>query len=327
MSPRLAAAVVVVFAAGVAAFGWARWSGLDTAPDPASDLALPSLFSPREVSTLEILSADSSRGVPVLCYHYFRPGFTVGRLARVLGAVFFNLPTVPDKDFWTTTAPSFDSQLAYLSERGFRTIDLDALVAWQEGWGTIPEKSVVITIDDGDRSVIEHAVPVLRRYGYRATLFLITGLAGERSWNDLDLLDWGTLRELEHEGILRVESHTHRMHSKVRRGGEQVPRFLVECHGAGGAPALDSPLGEDLRESRAAIARELGHEARFLAWPFGFGSSEVDSLARAAGFERVVTLRPARSPARPSGSVDRYAVTARTSPLAFRSIVDGLSPR
>ncbi|MGQ0722890.1 MAG: polysaccharide deacetylase family protein [Candidatus Eiseniibacteriota bacterium] len=327
MSGRLAAAVVAVFAAGVAAFGWARWSALDTAPDPQSDLALPSLFSPRELSTLQILAADTSTGVPVLCYHYFRPGFTAERLARVLGAVFFNLPTVPDKDFWTTTAPSFESQMAYLHANGYRTIDLDQLVAWQAGRGTIPEKSVVITIDDGDRSVVEHAVPVLRRYGYRATLFLITGLAGESSWNDLDLVDWETLRDLEREGVLRVESHTHGMHSKVRRGGDQVPRFLVECHGAGGAPTLDSPLGEDLRRSREAIARELGHESRFLAWPFGFGSSEVDSLANAAGFERVLTLRPARNPARPGGSVGRYAVTARTSPVAFRTIVDGLSRR
>jgi peptidoglycan/xylan/chitin deacetylase (PgdA/CDA1 family) len=327
MSGRLAAAVVVVFAAGVAAFGWARWSALETTPDPASDLALPSLFSPREVSTLTIVASDSSRGVPVLCYHYFRPGFTAGRLARVLGAVFLNLPTVPDKDFWTTTAPSFDRQMAYLHERGFRTIELEHLVAWQEGRQTIPERSVVITIDDGDRSVVEHAVPVLRKYGYRATLFLITGLAGERSWNDLDLVDWETLRALESEGVLRVESHTHGMHSKVRSGAGQVPRFLVECHGESGAPTLDSPLGHDLRRSREAIARELGRESRFLAWPFGFGSAAVDSLARAAGFERVLTLRPVRNPARPSTAVHRYAITARTSPLAFRTIVDGLSPR
>jgi peptidoglycan/xylan/chitin deacetylase (PgdA/CDA1 family) len=174
---------------------------------------------------------------------------------------------------------------------------------------------------------VEHAVPVLRRYGYQATLFLITGLAGERSWNDLDLIDWDTLRRLEEEGVLRVESHTHRMHSKVRRGGEIVPTFLADCRDAAGVPSLDSPLGADLRASRTAIARELGHESRFLAWPFGFGSSETDSLARAAGFRQVVTLRPSVNPGYPAGSLGRYAVTARTSPVAFRGLFGGLSPR
>ncbi|HMB67719.1 MAG TPA: polysaccharide deacetylase family protein, partial [bacterium] len=205
---------------------------------------------------------------------------------------------------------------------------------WMDGEGAIPEKAVVLTIDDGDVSLVEHAVPVLRRYGFRATLFMLTGRVGERDWNDLDLVDWDTLRRLEREGVLRVESHTHRLHTKRNVDGEPVPEFLLAARDEEGRLARDSRLVQDLQASRAVIRRELGHDVSFLAWPFGFGEAGVDSVAHSLGFERILTLRPERhtpdferAPGAPhDDGLGRYAVTARTSLRLFRRMVgDGTS--
>jgi biofilm PGA synthesis lipoprotein PgaB len=232
----------------------------------------------------------------------------------VLGAVLLNMPTLPDKEFWTTTVPEFERQMRWLADHGYRTIALEDLVDHLEGRRDIPPRCFVLTIDDGDRSFVEHAVPVLRRYRFTATLFLLTGSAGVSGWNDLDVVDWETLRALEEEGIVRVESHTHELHDKVERDGAWVPRFLAD-------PAA---VREDLEASRAAVRRHLGHDAQFLAWPFGYGGPEVDSLARAAGMRRVLTLRPERTRAdEPAAgrALGRYAVTARTSLRLFRLMV------
>lgn len=319
----LSTGIVVVMA--LAIIGYARWLAYDPAPSADGDLDVPLLFGKEELRWEDLL-ADQDPGVPILCYHYFRPGLTPSRLLRVLGAVLLNMPTLPDKDFWTTTVPEFDRQMRWLYENGYRTVGLPELEAWMNGKGEIPAKAVVITIDDGDDSVVRHAVPVLRRYGFQATLFMLTGRAGERDWNELDLIDWDTLRRLEREGVLRVESHTHRLHTKHEVDGEPVPLFFAAARDSTGRLAADSRLVRDLRASRATIQRELGHDSAYLAWPFGFGDATVDSVAHSLGMRRVLTLRPERnapdfdrSGAEPhDDGLGRYAVTARTSLRLFR---------
>jgi len=277
-----------------------------------SDLSVPAVFAD-DTPLHERIEAQRLSGVPILCYHYFNRGFTAGRLARVLGAVLLSMPTLPDKEYWTTPLPEFERQMRFLAEEGYRTVALDELADYLDGRRELPRRSVVLTIDDGDFSFVEHAAPVLRRYGFTATVFLLTGLAGVDGWNDLDLVDWDTLRALEAEGVVRVESHTHRLHAKVEQDGRWVPMFLAE----------PETVVQDLETSRAAIRQHLGHDSRFLAWPFGYGSPTVDSLAVEAGMRRVLTLRPERNTPAPAsaGALGRYAVTARTSFRVFRMMV------
>lgn len=299
-------------------------------PGPASDLDIPRLFVPTDL-TVDDLERQLSTGVPILCYHYFRTGLTPGRVFRVLGAVLFSMPSLPDKDYWSVSMPEFERQMRWLHDHGYRTIELDELGAWMEGRIPKPERAVVITIDDGDESIVRLAVPVLRKYGFHATVFLLTGRAGEENWNEVDFATWEQLREAERQGAIRVESHTHDMHTKVRQGGELVPRFLVSAYDRTGEVTAASELAWDLRRSRDSIRSELGHEARYLAWPFGFGDAATDSLALELGFRRTLTLKPMRNeqePALPGEDVrpdglGRYAITARTSMRAFRLMVAG----
>ena len=324
--------------ASVAVVAWvvvsgSRWLRRGVEPDPAGDLDVPRLVAPGEFG-YEQLARTPATGVPILCYHSFREGLTPLRLVRVLGAVLLNMPTLPDKDYWTTPLPEFERQMRWLHEQGYRTISLDELCDWMDGRGPRPERAVVITIDDGDESLATLAAPVLRKYGFSATLFLLSGRTGQRDWNDIDFVDWPTLRRLQEQGVIRVESHTHDMHTKVSIHGEWVPRFLVSGRDADGKVSFDSALGRDLATSRAAIRRELGTDAHYLAWPFGFGEAGVDSLAHREGFRRLLTLHPRRNlrdfrtileGEAPDG-LGRYAVTARTSFRMFRLMIEGGQP-
>jgi hypothetical protein len=103
------------------------------------------------------------RGVTVLCYHYFSDHPAPARALRALGAVLLGLPLVSDVETWTTPAGQFENQLRYLAERGFRSLDLDELVAVAEGRAPLPERAVVLTFDDGDRSVHRIAWPLMRK--------------------------------------------------------------------------------------------------------------------------------------------------------------------
>src|SRR5690606_34241856 len=84
----------------------------------------------------------------------------------------------PDNDMITTTPERFESQLAWLAEAGFSTLDAQGLAAFLAG-EPMPEKSVVLTFDDGFLDNWVYAHPLLARYGMRAVLFAITGQIGD----------------------------------------------------------------------------------------------------------------------------------------------------
>src|SRR5688572_19360299 len=80
---RIAAVAVILFA-GLAVFGWMRWQAR-SGPSAQSDLDVPGLFA--EVPKIESAADARAPGIPILCYHYFRPGLDFERFARILGAV------------------------------------------------------------------------------------------------------------------------------------------------------------------------------------------------------------------------------------------------
>ncbi|HEU4929392.1 MAG TPA: polysaccharide deacetylase family protein, partial [Candidatus Krumholzibacteria bacterium] len=216
---------------------------------------------------------------------------------------------------------------------GYHAVTLDELHEWQTGRRELPGKPVVITFDDGDQSVYDLALPILARYGFRATLFVVTSRVGTR-WNGIDCLDWSRLRELEESGVFRVESHTDDLHYKVETADHTEPVFVAASeHGAeiDGSRDWERKVREDLQRSSAAIERNLGRQPHFLAWPYGAANAKLNRIAAEEGFVRTCSLRAKRnvrvfataSNAAPPVEISRYTITARTSLRVFKSILDG----
>jgi len=167
----------------------------------------------------------------------------------------------------------FERQMDALLLWGYRTITLDQWLDYRDGrLDRLPSKPLILTFDDGYTCFDEHAWPILKPRGLRATVFLVASeIGGWNSWDRaemrLPLLGAERIRALQDEGV-HFGSH----------GFSHVPLAKVEP-----ARALD-----ELTRSRAALTDVLRRDVTALAYPFSNQDARVRRLAEQAGYRCAV---------------------------------------
>jgi peptidoglycan/xylan/chitin deacetylase (PgdA/CDA1 family) len=177
-------------------------------------------------------------------------------------------------DAWETwfslSEETFVAQLEQLRNAGWQPIDRRTFLRGLDDPASLPPRAALITFDDGYRSVLDTALPLLERFGFPAVVFVPTGfIGGTNDWEDGSqpqerVCGWDELLELERRGVA-VESHgvTHR--SLERLG----PRSLEH----------------ELRASRAVLEERLGRSVELLAFPYGAGGrGRLSSELAVAGY-------------------------------------------
>ncbi|MDP1907016.1 MAG: polysaccharide deacetylase family protein, partial [Hyphomicrobium sp.] len=193
-------------------------------------------------------AADPPLHVPILLYH---------RLG----------PTVTDE--MTVTTRVFEGQLATLQERGHQVIRLRDLVEALQGSGTVlPERAVVLTVDDGHRTVYTDMFPLIRRLRLPVTLFIYPTAISNASY----ALTWEQLAEMKASGLVDVQSHT-----------LWHPNFNVERRRLA-PPAYERFVQDQLIKSKVILEQRLGGTIDLLAWPFGLYDQQLMQWASAAGY-------------------------------------------
>ena len=110
--------------------------------------------------------------LPILRYHH---------VVESLGLPVKDMGVSPNK---------FEQQMSFLSQKGYRCLNLsDAIANLQEG-NPQPERSFVLTFDDGYFDIYENAFPVLKKFGFNATVFVVAepvedGIKGYLSWQQM----------------------------------------------------------------------------------------------------------------------------------------------
>jgi len=199
----------------------------------------------------------------------------------------------------SVTAEAFEAQMRLLRDAGYASVSVDALVAAAEGRGMLPERPVAITFDDGWACQYTVAAPILERYGFHATFYLVTGVIGAgRSF-----LSWAQCRELVAAG------HGIGSHSLDHP-------FLTQL-----APAARE---RELVESKRRLEQALGIEVNTLAYPYGAFDGATVALARKAGYLDAVAVHPGRRQADPCFALERIPVPHGESLDRFRASL-GLS--
>jgi peptidoglycan/xylan/chitin deacetylase (PgdA/CDA1 family) len=199
------------------------------------------------------LSSDGFQTIPILTYHRF--------------AEECDSPLC-------MPAKTFELQMRYLKKNGYHVIGAEELFSFLGYRRGLPQKSVLITMDDGYRSVYNIAYPILKRYGYTATLFIYTDFVGVSKM----AITWDQLKEMQSNGFT-IGSHT-MYHSDLTKpkDGETKQEYIAR-------------VKEELYGSKQIIDKKLSQDTYFLAYPFGYYDQQSIQIARDAGYKIAMSVK------------------------------------
>jgi peptidoglycan/xylan/chitin deacetylase (PgdA/CDA1 family) len=217
-------------------------------------------FSATLVKSGPALAKPEELRVPILVYHRFD--------AQTPGPM-------------TLTTAVFESQLQILCAKGYQVIPLRALVNYLLGQGPAPAPgSVVITADDGHKSVYSLMRPLVEKFRAPVTLFIYPSAISNASY----ALNWPQLQELKNTGLFDIQSHTY-----------WHPNFNTERK-RHSPSAYEQFVIFQLTQSKAALESRLGGRVDLLAWPFGICDNDLMRMAATSGYIAGFTIerRPVR---------------------------------
>jgi len=192
------------------------------------------------------LYEDGVQVVPILCYHRFADSCDS------------NLCISTDR---------FASQLEYLKNNGYHTISLAQLADFLAYRQAIPAKSVVITMDDGYRSIYDIAYPLLKKYGFKASLFVYTDFVQATSI----AMTWDQVAEMKAAGF-EIGSHSiSHADLTLKKEAETEAAFLAR-------------VTRELVASKEIIDGKLNQDTVFFAYPYGSFNQATIQLAQQAGY-------------------------------------------
>jgi peptidoglycan/xylan/chitin deacetylase (PgdA/CDA1 family) len=193
---------------------------------------------------------------------------------------------------------TFVGYLSFLKEAGWQVLDVAAFLRGLVEPDSLPERSALITFDDGYRSILEYGLPELRRFGYPAVMFVPTAFIGGHNDFDADnepkeaICGWQELCELERCGV-SVQSHgvSHRSFSGLSAAEQE----------------------QEILRSRAVLENGLGKPVEVFSYPYGDSGTEpeaVRSMLERAGYRAACLYGggPHRVPVADTYRLDRVAV-------------------
>ena len=175
------------------------------------------------------------------------------------------------------TPGSFLNQMRYLKWRGYSTISLDELLKGLNSEAELPPRPIVLTFDDGYEDNYTYAFPILKKFGFTATIFLVTRDIGRLpDWPDSEekiqepILSWEQIKEMADYGI-SFQSHTH-THPSLHKLDRQK-------------------IKEEVVTSKKIIEKKLKNKVNFLCYPYGHFNFKVEQVLKEADYKGALTTK------------------------------------
>jgi peptidoglycan/xylan/chitin deacetylase (PgdA/CDA1 family) len=248
-----------------------------------------------------IQSYHSVSIIPILMYHH------IDEYKESVGHPYF----------WINTHPQiFKLQMAFLKEKGYRVIPLSQAVEWLRVGPSVRDrrespKYVAITFDDGYRDFLIYAFPILKHFGFTASVFISTAYIADRSLNATprNYLSWDEVKMLSRHGI-SFGSHTV---DHIQLKGLSRKKILYQ-----------------IQRSKEAMEEKMNQPVDSFSYPYAFPEEDTEFTEflshslHACGYRYGVSTRIGRaSPNDPIFFLRRLPINSRDNISFFKAKLDG----
>lgn len=219
---------------------------------------------------------------------------------QVTVLTYHDIVTEPNGDFFAVTRSAFVSQMDFLQNNNYHVISLSELKIFEKYPDQMPDKSILLTFDDGLKSYAEFVAPLLEIYGFPSTASIVTGwLDGQDVPPEYHkkLMNWSTIQKLNKSPLVEFISHTHNLHQGVRanpQGSEEAAgitrRYLAQTQSYESEHQYRQRIHLDLKMSKTRLKEELGRYPNAIAWPYGLYDKIFALEARKLGMVYQLSL-------------------------------------
>lgn len=262
MSQRIRRALLIILAFGlIMTLGWTYRKQAIKQHGMQESYALPARYE------------SLHNGIMVFCYHRILGDSWSTRLIR-------ELSTNSQLHEFNVPADQFARQMKYLHDHHVRVISATTMAKMVHQKRAIHGKYAVLTFDDIDRTAIDHAVPVMNKYKFPFTTFIITGNTG-RYREGTQLATWAQIRQAKRTAGSRMTLglHTHNLHYL----NKQFKPVFQQPHYGG-------KFERDFYLSEKELTRHTGVKANSFAFPYGAGTDVIDRFLAHQDLAWVATL-------------------------------------
>jgi peptidoglycan/xylan/chitin deacetylase (PgdA/CDA1 family) len=196
------------------------------------------------------LFLESRYSVPILMYH--------------------NIDTNGKNSSLSVSPENFKDQMEFLSRYNYNVISLSELCRAKAEGERLPHNTVVLTFDDGYADNYYSAWPVLKKYNFPATIFVIVNSIGEEGY-----LTYPQIREMVSSDIVEIGSHS--------LGGDYLPSKALAV------------LEQEIGQSKRTLDAQLNKEIEFFSYPIGGFIPEMQEMLKKYGYKAACTTNKGRT--------------------------------
>lgn len=193
-----------------------------------------------------------------------------------------------------TPASEFARQLSALRDAGYTSVGYADLIEFVNGDGKLPEKPLLISIDDGYQNNLDLAAPLLEKYGFCANIAVIGVSIGRTTYKDTDIpimphFSLEDVRPWVARGVLTVTTHSYDMHQVTAVDGAGCRRGVLQMRGEA-EPDYIAALTQDYTRAQEQLAGLPGKVLPVFTYPFGAYSELSERVLQEQGVQVTVTI-------------------------------------
>ena len=225
----------------------------------------------------------------------------IGYVATAEAAIILQYHHVSSSTPKTTsvTPAEFRQQMQHLKDQNYKVVSLDRIITQLQRGEATADNEVAITFDDGFANVFTTARPILKEFGYPYTMFLGPALIDRREG---PVLSWEQIQTMHNEGVIIANHSSYHHRLAVPNQGESKAQWRAR-------------VKADILLAEQQLEQKLGVKRKWLAYPYGDFSAELETLVNELGFIGIGQQSGAVGPGVSMTRIPRYPSSSQFASL------------